>query len=119
VLGYAADAPVVVEDLVVRTPTVTVGEALEVSFTLRNEGGDDAHVVVDYVVHHRRADGSLGPKVFKLTTRTLAPGEVVALTKRHPMRPVTIRTYHPGEHLVAVQVNGRVQAEERFHLRLS
>jgi 3-methyladenine DNA glycosylase AlkC len=118
VLGFAADAPVVVEDLVVATPTVTVGGALELGFTLRNEGSDDAPVVVDYLVHHRRADGSLGPKVFKLTTRTLAPGESVALTKRHPMRPVTIRTYYAGEHLVQVQVNGRVQAEAPFQLRL-
>ncbi|OWY59966.1 hypothetical protein B7486_71730, partial [cyanobacterium TDX16] len=35
-LGYAADAPVTVTDLVVATPVVTVGEALELTFTLRN-----------------------------------------------------------------------------------
>lgn len=119
VLGYQADAPVSVEELVVATPVVTVGEALEIGFTLRNEAHVEVPVVVDYVVHHRRADGSLGPKVFKLTTRTLGPGEQVALRKRHPMRPVTVRTYHPGEHRVQVQVNGTVRADAPFRLRLS
>lgn len=118
VLGFRTDVPVAVEDLEVHTPVVTVGEALELSFTLRNEGGEPAPVVVDYVVHHRRADGSLGPKVFKLTTRTLAPGAVAALRKRHPMRPVTIRTYHEGEHRVQVQVNGQVRADAPFELRV-
>jgi 3-methyladenine DNA glycosylase AlkC len=116
VLGFAADAPVEVVDLVVATPVVTVGEALELAFTLRNDGTEPTPVVVDFVVHHRRADGGFGPKVFKLATRTLGPGASVEVTKRHPMRPVTIRTYHSGEHRVEVQVNGKVKAAALFDL---
>jgi len=118
VLGFAADAPVEVLDLVVSTPVVTVGEALQMAFTLRNDSPTATPVVVDYVVHHRRADGGHGPKVFKLVTRTLEPGDAVQVTKRHPMRPVTIRTYHPGEHVVEIQVNGKVKARAPFELRL-
>ncbi|WP_232666315.1 DNA alkylation repair protein [Pseudonocardia sp. TRM90224] len=85
---------------------VALGDELEFSVELVNNGAAEARLVVDYVVHYRKAAGSLAPKVFKLTSRTLAPGERVVLAKRHSFRPVTTRRHYPGEHAVEVQVNG-------------
>lgn len=80
----------------------------EVSFTavIRNTGTDSARLAVDYVVHHRRANGTLSTKVFKLATADLAPGEELAIDRRHSFRPITTRRYYPGEHAIALQVNG-------------
>lgn len=103
-------------DLTVRTPVVRLGEALEFSFTLRSQEAGPVTAVIDYVVHHVKADGRTTPKVFKLSTRVLAPGAPVRIARRHAIRPITTRRYHPGEHCVEVQVNGQVLGGAPFRL---
>lgn len=80
--------------------------ALKFSAELTNTGEQPAKMVVDYVIHHRRANGTTSPKVFKLTTATLPVGEKLQLTKEHSFRPITTRRYYPGEQHIALQVNG-------------
>lgn len=86
---------------------------------VRNDGDDAVRLAVDYVVHHRKANGSLSPKVFKLTTRTLAAGESVTVSRRHSFRPISTRVYHAGEHALELQVNGRTFGRTSFRLRTS
>ncbi|RKE17435.1 DNA alkylation repair protein [Streptomyces sp. TLI_171] len=85
---------------------VPVGGAL--TFTARVTNVSDAPVslVIDYVVHHRKANGRTSPKVFKLTKRNLEPGASAELTRSHSFRPISTRVYHPGEHALQLQVNG-------------
>ncbi|MEW1980760.1 DNA alkylation repair protein [Citricoccus sp. NPDC079358] len=80
----------------------------EVRFTavVRNVGPEPARLAIDYVIHHRKANSTLSTKVFKLTTRTLQPGEEMAVNRSHSFRAITTRRYHPGGHAVALQVNG-------------
>jgi hypothetical protein len=56
--------------------------------------------------------------VFKGWTISLAGGEQRELTRRHPVRPITTRRYHPGRHQVEIQVNGRRLATATFDLRI-
>lgn len=74
-------------------------------------------VAVDYVVHHVRKNGRTIPKVFKLATVDLGPGERRTLEKSHAVREVTTRAYYPGEHVVDIQVNGLALASDAFELR--
>jgi len=117
-LGHDPDVAVEVREFRVTTPVVTVGEHAELVLTLRSDDPVDHRVVLDYAVHLRLANGSTGRKVFKWSTFDLAAGEQRTLSKRHSMKPVTIRTYRPGEHLVEVQINGRVVASDSFELRV-
>ena len=73
-------------------------------------------LVVDYVVHHVRANGSTSPKVFKGWKPTLAPGATLRLDKRHSLRPVSTRQLYPGLHRIGVQVNGQPVASAAFEL---
>ncbi|WP_327168257.1 DNA alkylation repair protein [Streptomyces subrutilus] len=115
-LGHSPDVPVTVGGPVVTTPRVAVGEYLVFDYTVTHTGPLPAELVIDYVVHHVKANGARTPKVFKLTTRGLAPGEVLTGTRRHSFKPITTRRYHSGEHLVQLQVNGRVRGEASFIL---
>lgn len=74
-----------------------------VQFTaaLRNTGTEPARLAIDYVIHHRKANGASSTKVFKLTTRELDPGEQFTIDREHSFRPITTRRYYPGEHAVA------------------
>lgn len=86
---------------------------------LANTGKDMRTVLVDYVIHHQKRDGSLSPKVFKGKSLQLKPGESVTIAKRHAFRPITTRVYHPGGHRLEIMVNGVVQTGADFNLGVS
>jgi 3-methyladenine DNA glycosylase AlkC len=98
-------------DLTVSAPQldradVVLPSDLAFTFEISNTGAEPARLAVDYVVHYRKANGSRSPKVFKLATVTLVPGESRTFSKRHAFRQMTTRLHHPGEHRLELQVNG-------------
>ncbi|MEZ5702261.1 MAG: DNA alkylation repair protein [Burkholderiaceae bacterium] len=94
----------------------TVGDGIDLHVQLCASGGHPQELVIDYVVHHVRANGSTAPKVFKGWKRTLLPGETIALRKRHSLKEVTTRQLHAGHHRIALQINGKVVDEASFEL---
>ena len=116
VIGADPSVDVEVHDLRLSQAQVHVGDVLPFSFTLRNLADHPVYLVIDYVVHYRRANGSASPKVFKLSTRTIPPYATILLHRTHPFRPVTTRRYYHGDHRLEIQVNGRVVAGANFLL---
>lgn len=114
-LGHDPDVAVRAE-LVMSTPSVAMGEAAEWVLHLESLDTETHRVVVDYAIHRVRADGSTGRKVAKWTTVELRPRQRVELARRHRIVPITTRTYHSGDHVVEVQVNGVVVARGSFDL---
>jgi hypothetical protein len=72
--------------------------------------------MVDYVVHHMKANGKLAPKVFKLAKKVLKGPGSLRLTKRHSFRPISTRKYYSGKHLLEIQINGKIYAQAEFTL---
>lgn len=91
---------------VLASDTVAIGDALAFTAAVHNLETRPAQLAIDYVVHHRKANGSLTGKTFKLTTRTLGAGETLDLAKEHSFRVITTRRYHPGRHVLELQING-------------
>lgn len=118
IVGATGGEHIEVRELRLSPRRVRLGGSVAISFRIANTDRRPHSVAVDYVVHHVRKNGSRTPKVFKLATVELAAGETRALTKSHPVKAVTTRTYYPGEHLVDIQVNGRVTASDGFELRI-
>jgi 3-methyladenine DNA glycosylase AlkC len=115
-MGFGAS-----EDLSVSGPTlaasrVAIGQSLTFDAAVQNDSLAPVKVAVDYIVHFRKANGTQAPKVFKLTTRTLAAGERLSLNKSHSLRLISTRRYHAGEHAVELQVNGRRHGRVAFEL---
>ncbi len=102
--------------LAVAPKRVKVGGSLALTATLVSSAATPQRLVVDYAVHHVKADGSTSPKVFKGWSVELAPHETRVLQKRHSMRPVTTRRYFAGAHRVSLHVNGQPVAEAVFQL---
>ncbi|MCU1477065.1 MAG: alkylation repair protein [Subtercola sp.] len=95
---------------------VAIGNELPFTVTASNTTAEPAALVIDYVIHHRKANGSQSAKVFKLSTTTLAPGESLSYARRHSFKRITTRVYHPGEHAIEVQVNGVASGRTPFLL---
>ncbi|MBT9487461.1 MAG: DNA alkylation repair protein [Rubrivivax sp.] len=104
--------------LVLSPARITLGQSLQMAVLITSSARRTQTLVIDYAVHHVKADGSLSPKVFKGWNLVLAPGETRALRKAHPVRPITTRRYHAGGHVLDLRVNGQVLAEAAFDLQL-
>lgn len=103
-------------DLSLRPDPVRVGDALKLTLILTSSSPKPQRLVIDYAVHHVKANGSTSPKVFKGWTLALGGREQRVLERRHSLRPVTTRRYHPGPHRVDLRINGQVLTEAGFEL---
>lgn len=114
-LGFAP-AAVEVDGPHLDRNTVPFGGSVRFTASIRNTGDTQARLAIDYIVHHRKANGGQTGKTFKLTTRTLAPGERIHVAREHSFRPITTRRYHPGPHAISLQINGVESARADFEL---
>ena len=115
VLGYTTD-PQVRASLRLSAKSVKIGGELEIEVSLSSKTDRSQKLVVDYVVHHRRASGKSTPKVFKLRTFDLPPGQTIHLNKKHSFVPRSVRRYYPGIHTVELMVGGQVLGRRSFRL---
>ncbi|WP_216825482.1 DNA alkylation repair protein [Kiloniella sp. EL199] len=114
-LGYK-DAQVELVDFNVLTPSVIFGKELEFEVTMASESDEDQALILDFVVHHRKANGETSPKVFKWKTFNLAARERHNARKRHNIKPITTRKYYPGLHQVEIIANGKSLGIKDFEL---
>jgi 3-methyladenine DNA glycosylase AlkC len=107
VLGFGGAAQVSIDNARIEPPRVKTGGAVSISFSVRNTSAASARVLVDFRVFFVKAGGKPRPKVFKLKTLSLAPGETATLGKTLSLKQMTTRQHHPGRHAVEVLLNGR------------
>lgn len=84
-----------------------IGGKLRIEADLHNSTQRPQRVLADLQVHYVKASGETAPKVFKLSTVEIAPGETVTLGKTLSLAQMTTRTHCPGRHAVALLLNGR------------
>jgi len=104
--------------LAIEPRRVTLGSGITLRITLTSRARRPQTLLVDYAVHHVKADGGQTPKVFKGWNVELMAGEERVMVKRHPLNPITTRRYYPGRHRIELLINGRAVAEAAFELSL-
>lgn len=90
----------------VSTPQVVFGQALNFSLSLTSDSDHDQPLMIDYIIHHQKANGKTSPKVFKWQNKTLGAHKEHTSTKKHPFKKITTRVYYPGAHKLEIIVNG-------------
>ncbi len=93
--------------LTIHNSPVVFGEKLEFSTSLTSSKTSAQDLVIDYIVHFKKANGALVPKVFKWKTMTLGAGQTIELTRNHAIRPITTRRYYAGDQALSLRINGR------------
>ena len=116
-LGYPSDAEIAVRNLTIEPQAIAMGDKVTLSFDVESLAGEQLNLMVDYVVYHMKANGTLSPKVFKLTKKAIQPGEVLHIERKHSFAPVTTRKYYPGEHAIEPKINGQLFGRAEFVLK--
>ena len=115
-LGFDHAVPVSARAFRIAAERYRVGDAVQFTVTLTNDGKKAATLSVGYTIHWCDARGKQRPKVFKLSNPRLGPGESSVLEKRHSLKPITTRRYYAGLHGVEILVNGKSLARGEFRL---
>ena len=115
-LGFSPNPAVSVGPVTVLTDgPVRIGDSLRFEFEVTAHSNEK--LVVDYIIDFVKNDGATRPKVFKLKSFEMSPGETRVLSKNHRMpASATTFTLYPGTHRLTVQVNGLAMAETEFEL---
>ncbi len=88
-------------------PVVKVGEGLSFSFRLETAKKSLGRLRIEYAIDFLKANGKQRRKVFKISESDYAESQK-GVTRCHSFRVISTRKYYPGEHVLAVLVNGVV-----------
>lgn len=107
-LGFSSSPEIIINNLSLEPKRISLGEAVHFSFEIISTGDAEQRLMIDYIVHFMRSNGKQNPKVFKLSQKTIQPGERIQITKKHGFQPISTRKYYPGKQTFQPQVNGQV-----------
>jgi len=105
-------------EMMVQTQVVDFGTALQFSLSILSNSDRDQPLMIDYLIHHQKANGKTTAKVFKWSSRTLAANQSLKLTRSHAIKEISTRRYYAGLHSVEVMVNGLSVARADFILQM-
>ena len=90
--------------------------SFEFEMVLEKETDNDNLLMVDYVVHFQKANGTQTPKVFKWLDRSFTHKDQQTISRMHSFKKISTRKYYPGTHRLEVMVNGIKKAQIEFEL---
>ena len=116
ILGFDSKIEIAVSKIQLDKSVVKMGGDVNFSFNVQSKSGQTQKLVIDYIIHHVKANGKLAPKVFKLAKKTVEAGKTLHISKQHSFRPISTRKYYAGKHALEIQVNGRKYGKAEFEL---
>jgi 3-methyladenine DNA glycosylase AlkC len=114
-LGYSG-ADYQVKEFQLSPASIKFGNSLE--FRLKVRAPKSQSWMIDYSIHHRKANGSTQPKVFKWKKSNVKKNETLEIRKLHPFRKISTRRYYEGKHFLEILINGVSVVKKSFELRM-
>lgn len=116
-LGYESSPKIKIVKFATKNESqqVTMGEALTFSFEIQAE--KDEKLMIDYIIHFMKKNGSTSSKVFKIKNGEIKKGESMSVVKNHVfLKDATSFTLYPGIHTLVLQINGQHFKTTDFYL---
>jgi 3-methyladenine DNA glycosylase AlkC len=114
--GFGDPKSLFIEELKFKKKSVKIGEKIQFSFTLKLETKKKCKVRLEYIMHFAKASGKTSKKVFQIIEKVYAPG-LHELTRSHSFADLSTRKHYPGNHRIAIVVNGVEKAETEITLK--
>ena len=103
--GFGNPDQVSVNNLVFDRNRLTIGEDLLICFQMNLGTEDSQNIRLEYALEFVKARGNRSRKVFQISETSFRPGKH-NLQKKHSFRDLSTRKHYPGEHVIAIIVNG-------------
>lgn len=111
--GYGAPDAAAINNLVLPA-AVAIGDILPFSFELRVSSKQPVKIRLEYAIYYLKARGSHSRKVFKISENEYQPNSLTPVKRHQRFQDFTTRKHYPGEHRLAIVVNGQELAESSF-----
>ncbi len=103
-------------NLVISQRQLKIGNRLQFSFALKT-GTLPRKIRLEYAVYYVKANGKQSRKIFQLTEKLFQPSQTHVITKEQRFQDFTTRKHYPGEHKLAIVLNGKEVASAQFMLQ--
>jgi 3-methyladenine DNA glycosylase AlkC len=91
------------------------GDRLGFSFSLIT-GPVSRKLRLEYAIYYRKANGAQSRKIFQITEKLFQPAQTYVVKKEQRFQDFTTRKHYPGEHKLAIVLNGQEVASSDFML---
>jgi 3-methyladenine DNA glycosylase AlkC len=116
ILGFSANPKINIAGFKLCVDQISIGQYLEFSFKITSLSPNPQKIMIDFIIHFKKANGKLAPKVFKLSQKEILPGETLEISKKHSFKKISTRTYYLGTHSIELQINGQKFGSLDFNL---
>lgn len=96
---------------------LSIGDSSELKYELRVREGSPARVRIEYGIDFVKAGGRTSRKLFLLSDKTVPGGALLTGARTHRWADLTTRKHYPGEHRIALLVNGHEAASTAIRLK--
>ncbi len=132
--GFEQGEGVLVSDLSLSNPVISIGDSLTFSFRLSlvNEGNDQKmnpsvpnfalgsrKMRIEYALDFVKLGGKVSRKIFKITENTYREDKPILFSKKHSFKDLSTRRHNPGEHKLTIIINGKEMDGLSFYVRES
>ena len=114
--GFGDPKSILIEKLEFKKKSVKIGEKVQFSFSLNVKTKKKCKVRLEYIMHFAKASGKESKKVFQIIEKVYAPGSH-DLTRSHSFADQSTRKHYPGNHRIAIVVNGVEKADTDISLK--
>ena len=94
-----------------------IGESCELKYELCIRERAPVHICIEFGIDFVKAKGNTSRKLFLLSDKTVSGGTRLTGTRTHNWSDLTTRRHYPGEHRIALLVNGHEVANVVLMLR--
>jgi 3-methyladenine DNA glycosylase AlkC len=114
--GFGDPARIKVENLKFSNQKPMIGEEINLFFELKVETDKFAKIRLEYVVYYVKSKGKVSRKVFQIRELNYDPG-IYSVNKKHSFLNHSTRKHFPGDHDIAIIVNGVEKVKSSVMLR--
>lgn len=115
--GYSGAEGLSVQNFRIENETIQIGEELQFSFAIASERNEPTPIRLEYRIQYAKAQGKQSAKIFKITENTISKDKPLLYKKKQSFRNMTTRKHYPGDHMIAILINGEEKAKLSFIVR--
>ena len=116
IIGIKPDTSIQVKSFEIQNNKIPFDGELQFTTEIQNTGTTEKSVRVEYKLYFKRLNKEFGEKVFQITSQNMSANSSLQLARKYSFKPITTRSYYPGEHFISLIVNGEEQERVGFVL---
>ncbi len=115
IFGFSKNVNATIEKLKIENPKLKIGDSLSFSLEVKNQSKKSQLLRIEYLIYFMKSNGKHSKKVFQLSSKHFDPG-TITFQRNHRFKDFTTRKHYPGEHFIAISVNGVEKSKAKILL---